>query len=237
MVNNKKQTKKNEEDIIVDDDINVVEENEEEYNVEKIVDVKIEKGQKYYLIKWEGYSSDDNTWEHENDCDCKDLIDEFYKNRNEKQTNKKKDKSTIKKEELEENNSKKRKSIESPNQKSKQRKSTEKTNEKIDIKKNKSEEKTEFYKLYLPEENLPTSKKSRESWENLIDCVESIEKSDEPISKNNKNTNIKLKVYVLWKDGVRSVHSNQVTNNKCPKKMIDFYENHIRFLKNQTNSN
>ncbi|ORX50348.1 hypothetical protein BCR36DRAFT_583470 [Piromyces finnis] len=256
-MSNKRQTrgKKKEENVEEKEIINPdkVEEVEEEYNVEKILDVKVEKGQKFFLIKWEGYSSDDNTWERESDCECKELIEEFYNQRNDKQKNKKKEK-TSKKEAIkvedstEDKNNKKRKSPESSESKSKQRKANKskddsnelkkkQANEKIDINKSKSEDKIEFYKYYVPEDKLPYSKMSRDSWENLIDCIESIEESDEPLTKKDKNDIIKLKVYVRWKDGVRSVHTNHITNNKCPKKMIEFYENHIRFLRNQNNSN
>ncbi|KAG4088610.1 hypothetical protein H8356DRAFT_1432678 [Neocallimastix lanati (nom. inval.)] len=246
----KKQTKLKKNDLIVNSDSNESDENveqEEEYSVEKVLDVKIEKGERYYLIKWEGYSSEDNSWEHENDCDCKDLIEEFYKNRYENQKKLKKEKPVVKKEAIksEEERSKKRKSPETSEQKQKMRRSVKsvkdelidskknQVNEKLNISKNKSEDKIEFYKYYVPEGKLPSSKMSKDSWENLIDCIESIEESDEVVNKKDKHDIIRLKVYVRWKDGVRSVHSNQVTNNKCPKKMIEFYENHIRFLKNQ----
>ncbi|KAJ1556694.1 Chromobox protein 1, partial [Nowakowskiella sp. JEL0078] len=36
-----------------------------EYVVEKVVDTKILKGKRYYLLKWVGYSDNDNTWEPE----------------------------------------------------------------------------------------------------------------------------------------------------------------------------
>jgi flagellar biosynthesis GTPase FlhF len=248
----KRQTRLKKKELIVDSDSvesDEIVEQEEEYIVEKVLDVKVEKGKRYYLIKWEGYSSEDNTWESEDNCDCKDLIEEFYKNRNEKQKKTKKEKPITKEElvkvEEEEKNNKKRKSPESTDQKQKMRKSVKsvkeelidskrkQTNEKQDLSNNKSEEKIEFYKYYVPEGKLPSSKMSKDSWENLIDCIESIEESDEAVNKKDKNDIIRLKVYVRWKDGVRSVHTNQVTNNKCPKKMIEFYENHIRFLKNQ----
>jgi len=248
----KRQTRLKKKDLIVDSDSNESDENveqEEEYIVEKVLDVKVEKGKRYYLIKWEGYSSEDNTWENEDNCDCKDLIEEFYKNRNEKQKKTKKEKAVNKEEsvkaEEEEKNNKKRKSPESADQKQKMIKSSKsvkedlidskrkQTNEKQDVSNNKSKEKIEFYKCYVPEAKLPSSKMSKDSWENLIDCIESIEESDEVVNKKDKNDIIRLKVYVRWKDGVRSVHTNQVMNNKCPKKMIEFYENHIRFLNNQ----
>jgi hypothetical protein len=38
---------------------------EEMYDVQEIRDKKYERGKYYYLVKWEGYSSDQNTWEPE----------------------------------------------------------------------------------------------------------------------------------------------------------------------------
>ena len=35
----------------------------QEYEVEKILDTRINKGQREYLIKWEGYNDSENTWE------------------------------------------------------------------------------------------------------------------------------------------------------------------------------
>jgi len=35
---------------------------EEEYVVEKILDKRVSNEQTYYLIKWQGFSDQDNTW-------------------------------------------------------------------------------------------------------------------------------------------------------------------------------
>jgi hypothetical protein len=56
------------------------EKNLEEYEVEKLLDIKYENGEKYYLVKWKGFGPSENTWEPiKNLIHSRDMIKEFEK--------------------------------------------------------------------------------------------------------------------------------------------------------------
>lgn len=50
---------------------------ETEYEVEKIMGEMIEKGKRLFYVKWKNWPESDNSWEAEENLDCADLIEKF----------------------------------------------------------------------------------------------------------------------------------------------------------------
>lgn len=52
---------------------------EKEYEVEKIISMLENKKGKVFRIRWKGFRSTQDTWEPEDNLNCKDLIEKFLK--------------------------------------------------------------------------------------------------------------------------------------------------------------
>ena len=54
-------------------------EDDNQYEVEKVLNKRKKRGRVHYLVKWLGYRDEDNTWEPEDNLDCDEKIAEFEK--------------------------------------------------------------------------------------------------------------------------------------------------------------
>ncbi|KAM6514047.1 hypothetical protein FALCPG4_015223 [Fusarium falciforme] len=59
------------------------------------------------------------------------------------------------------------------------------------------------------------------SWEDEIETIDGCEEDD----------NGKLVVYLIWKNGQKTKHDTQVIYKKCPQKMLQFYEQHVKIIR------
>ncbi|EXL64828.1 hypothetical protein FOPG_18928 [Fusarium oxysporum f. sp. conglutinans race 2 54008] len=56
------------------------------------------------------------------------------------------------------------------------------------------------------------------SWEDEIEKIDACEEDE----------NGKLIVYLIWKNGQKTNHGTQIIYEKCPQKMLQFYEEHVK---------
>ncbi|KAJ6442134.1 chromo domain-containing protein [Purpureocillium lavendulum] len=61
------------------------------------------------------------------------------------------------------------------------------------------------------------------SWEDEIESIDACE--DEG--------NGRLIVYLIWKNGNKTKHETSVIYKKCPQKMLQFYERHVKIIKDE----
>ncbi|KYN38865.1 Chromobox protein like protein 5 [Trachymyrmex septentrionalis] len=61
---------------------------ENEYEVERLINVRTIKGRRQFLVRWVGYGENDDTWENEKDLNCSQLIEDFLAEEKDKEKEK-----------------------------------------------------------------------------------------------------------------------------------------------------
>ncbi|KAG5342123.1 CBX5 protein, partial [Acromyrmex charruanus] len=59
-----------------------------EYEVERLINVRTIKGRRQFLVRWVGYGENDDTWENEKDLNCSQLIEDFLAEEKDKEKEK-----------------------------------------------------------------------------------------------------------------------------------------------------
>ncbi|BCS04399.1 chromo domain-containing protein [Aspergillus luchuensis] len=193
-----------------DEDEDEDEEEEDVYAVEKIMNHDwAKKGDLLLQVKWQGYDDPaDMTWEPEENLleGAKDIVEEYFRvlgGRPEKP----------------QPQTKKRKSMGRP-----PKSVPEKTPEPKRRRKSRAETTTESPEKEQADEgesdDTSTWVPSSRNWEKEVDTVETIIR--QPGTSN-------LLAFISWKNGRKSKVSLEMCYDKCPKKMLRFYESHLVF--------
>ncbi|KAI9651698.1 MAG: hypothetical protein M1831_000513 [Alyxoria varia] len=198
------------------------EEDEEEYVVEKLLDHKFKgkKGIVEYLIKWEGW--EETTWEPEENLEgCDDKMNEYFESIGGKPT----PRPTGNKRKASQNGV-----SGTPTQTSSARgRKKAKTEDEDDStgtpaasggKRGRASGATSGGVKNLVTDsngNVVKWNAPKGSWEKEVIAVDTLERGDDG----------KLKGFIVWAGGHKSQHPTSVLNEKCPQKMLQFYEAHI----------
>ncbi|KAF9970503.1 hypothetical protein BGZ73_006790 [Actinomortierella ambigua] len=229
------------------------------YEVERVVGHRRdpEKGTLAYFLKWVGFSHDDSTWELEDHVFCTDLVAEYWQRHLEGGGSKqdiygeeileKKPKrgrsaasssagasSSTSSSNVKTNGSSARGSNKSllpdvpplGSTSSRSGNATSTTTSSSRRKEKASQEeispnkrqKTSAATPSVPAKSSWTPPSSWTSWENEVLEVKDVER------KNNS-----LVVHLAWKNGHESIHDKEEIHHKCPRKLLKFYEDHLKF--------
>ena len=221
---------------------------EEEYVIERIVKHRKHKNQNEYFIKWEGYSSDENTWEPEGNIPLS-MIKEYWKTLGDK--NKKNDEKNAQK-----SNSSDTKDKDDQNTEQKLKSNKNKENTENEIKKN---ENSEIPKETANSENIEDgedSKSTQEESKNVMKQSQSGEENQGNSQKKSKkaispgyslsrqnssdvpSSNVIVTgvsyygvryIYQVEVNGKKTAYTTGQMKKKYPQQLIAFFEKHITF--------
>ncbi|KAG0317041.1 hypothetical protein BGZ97_005993 [Linnemannia gamsii] len=213
-----------------DDDEDDIDEDAEEaeYEVERVVGHKHTKGRLQYHLKWNGYDSDDNTWEDKDNVYCVDLIEAYWVRLEEaggsRSDLKGKDGVPAKKESA--------RSLKSNGATVKATKKDRDGDTMMGMAPAKRQKTTGAPKdirkaAGRAEEGARNSSssggnwvppKNWASWEDKVETIQTVERNNQ-----------KLLIRLAWKNGKESQHPIEEAHQRCPQKLIQFYESHIKF--------
>ncbi|KAF9142755.1 hypothetical protein BGX30_002291 [Mortierella sp. GBA39] len=204
-----------------------------EYEVERVVGHRHTKGKLQYHLKWNGYDSDENTWENKENVFCTDLVEAYWVRHEQAGGSRSDLKGTngahVKKEPARtarSNGARTKKdrdgdTVMSMTPAKKQR--TSDTSKEVmraedgaeDVTSNNNKNSSSSIGIIGSTWMPPNSWKS---WEDKVKSILTVERSNQ-----------QLLIRLLWINGKETHHSIEEAHQKCPQKLIQFYEAHIKF--------
>ncbi|KAF8459434.1 hypothetical protein BGX38DRAFT_1148641 [Terfezia claveryi] len=171
---------------------------EDEYVVEAIKDHKFEGKKLMLLVKWKGYEKkSDMTWEPEENCaGAKDVLEEYFQSVGGK-----------------------------PKYSAPTNKRSRQSNVGSTPGTAKKKKTTSSNESPAPAEE-PKWKPPAGSWEDEIQAIDTIEKTDKG-----------LICYIQWANGKKSQHEVHTVYKKAPQRMLKFYEQHLVFKETGSGNN
>ncbi|KAG1776604.1 hypothetical protein EV702DRAFT_1179815 [Suillus placidus] len=221
-------------------------EQDEEYEIEEVIESQkgyFGDGKFGYFVKWKGYTSEDNSWVHEDDAaNAQDLITKYWEIKRKaskggprKSTDTGKSKPSRKSTTVEETrestpHAKKRGRPKKADQEEQSEKEREASSDDDDARAKKKPRKSQgasakVTKQLAEDEEVVTFGSMKKhmtiaSWENLVETIDTIERGDEG------------NLYVYFKikhSDVRMREVSRLCAQKFPQKLIKFYESNLRW--------
>jgi len=208
-----------------------------EYEIEEIMDAKrgaFPEGRMGYLVKWKGYGEEENSWVDERDTEnAKELVAEFWRKNPKKKPRKSVEPSSAKR-------ARKSSVADESEDASTTKKRGRKPTIKIDSGEDEEEpsrnrkvrkaEKPPAKGQKMSEEPQPrlhdmAKYMDRESWEDLVDTVDTVERTDDG-----------LFIYFTLKSGEYIRDNADVCRKRFPQKLLSFYESNLKWRAAEANS-
>jgi chromobox protein 5 len=187
-------------------------EEESEYEIEAILDAKrgmFPNGRIGYFVKWKGYTAEDNSWVDEADAGNADELIKAFWSKQKSSKGKRGRKSTVALDEESDPGS-------ASTGRKKGKKSQPTGSEEVEMMDARMSKKDEDEEVIVGD---MTKHASLPSWEELIKTIDTIEKDESG----------HIMVYFTLKSGERIREAAAMCKKRCPHKLIEFYETHLKW--------
>ncbi|KAI8388359.1 uncharacterized protein BYT42DRAFT_559839 [Radiomyces spectabilis] len=209
-------------------DSDVEELEEEEYEVESIRNHRVRNKVLQYLIKWKGYDSDENTWEPEDAVSADEILAQYWKDKGGKDgpamsKSKKPGRHAPKK-----RASSVQRSTPDPQNTKRSRTLSKKTDVDSDKESLSNETATENI-IYDETTDYDVIKDTNFRMDSSWDWPTAVKEIETVVKEPENDPNGSIYAVLRWNDGVLSMCPTTVIRDKCPQKLIGFYEQRLKF--------